>query len=51
MAFSGRMSMARVSQQSSQQSKAKKEDDGDAFMTLVRAMRSVFAQFRQEHLI
>ncbi|GAM85044.1 hypothetical protein ANO11243_030470 [Dothideomycetidae sp. 11243] len=33
MAYSGRMSMARSSQQSSQ-GRSKKEDDGDAFMTL-----------------
>jgi len=34
MAYNGRVSMARSSQQSSQ-GRGRKEDDGDAFMTLV----------------
>lgn len=38
MDFNPRMSMARSSQQSSQQKQRKQEDDGDAFMTLVRSV-------------
>jgi len=35
MAYNGRMSMARSSQPSSGQSRGRREEEGDAFMTLV----------------
>lgn len=37
LAYNPRMSMAGSSQQASQQKQQRKEDDGDAFMTLVRS--------------
>jgi len=48
MAFNGRMSMARSSQPPSQ-GRSRKEEDGDAFMTLVRRPSAFHSQIYDEY--